>query len=362
MVWMIILLCAAVLAYRYLKGADLREFDRPTGAWFDTTAEEAEAIRTVEVRLRAMLGESEAASGWRDRLAASREMAEKISDGLVFSGRVETVDINGIAAEWVVAQGADTARRALVIHGGAFALGSPKGHRKLSANISSRASAAVLAVDYSLWPEHHRKQAIADVRAAWRFMLDNGPDGSSPAQVKLLVGDSAGGNLALATSAWLRDQQHGAGAAAQADAVIAICPVTDSTLSGPSAIYNASTDILLGAIGRLMRRFSHAAFVLIATLLYRMHLASPDNSPVFGSLHGLPPTLVHSSDCDILFSDAQRYTNKARRDGSSVTLQVWHGMQHDWHMFADELQATQQAWQAIGDFVELHCPALQRAG
>ncbi|NNC54363.1 MAG: alpha/beta hydrolase fold domain-containing protein [Pseudomonadales bacterium] len=287
---------------------------------------------------------------------------DKLSDGLDFDGSVESVSAHGVPAEWVVARGADASRRLLMIHGGAFAVGTARGYRTMSARLSRTADAAVLAIDYRLWPEFQRKHALQDIQAAYAYIVANGPGGAMPASQILLSGDSAGGNLVLALTAWLRDQQPDAAPLPQANAVVAICPTLDSTLSGPSVIYNAGSDVLLGGVGKLLRRIPHGVFVIAATLLYRMRLPRPEYSPVFGNLHNLPPILIQASDAEILYSDAVRYTNKARRDGSLVKLQVWRGMQHDWHLFADKLQADDQAWQAIGDFVQQTCPALERAG
>ncbi|NND40269.1 MAG: alpha/beta hydrolase fold domain-containing protein [Pseudomonadales bacterium] len=364
MAWLVVLLIIAVplLTRRFLKGADLREFDRPTGEVFDTTAQDADAMAETLTSLKEMFTPANNTPGLRNRLTALRDMMDKFSDGLVFDGSIESVDANGVPAEWVVASGTDTSRRLLMIHGGAFAIGTARGYRKMSARLSRAANAAVLSIDYRLWPEFQRKHALHDIQQAYRYIVANGPEGVRPAAHILLAGDSAGGNLVLALTAWLRDQQGHATSLPQAGAVLAICPTLDSTLSGPSVIYNAQSDVLLGGVGQLMRRVPHGLVVLAATILYRMSLAKPEYSPVFGRLHQLPPILIHASDSEILFSDAIRYTNKARRDGSAVRLQIWRGMQHDWHVFADNLLATEQAWQELADFVQQHCPALERAG
>jgi len=80
----------------------------------------------------------------------------------------KAVTANGVNCEWAVAQGADTTRRVLFLHGGAFLFGSPKGHRKFSDKLSKLSNAAVLSVDYRMLPEHSRMKSIVDSQKAYR--------------------------------------------------------------------------------------------------------------------------------------------------------------------------------------------------
>ena len=69
-----------------------------------------------------------------------------------------------------------------------------------------RLDVAVLAIDYRLIPEHTRLNCVEDCQAAYRWIIENGPNGLAPAESLLVSGDSAGGNLALILVAWARDQ------------------------------------------------------------------------------------------------------------------------------------------------------------
>ncbi|MBT8149031.1 MAG: alpha/beta hydrolase fold domain-containing protein [Pseudomonadales bacterium] len=356
MIWLLLIALVGlpVFTRKVIKGADLRRFDRPVGEWFDTTETDTQGQHQVKARLAALRVDTQVQQGWRARLAALRDITDRLSDDLEFDGEVLPVQQDGIDGEWVIAAGADRDRRALVLHGGAFAIGTARGHRRLAAQVSMQTRSAVLTINYRLFPEYSRDDSIADSHAAYYWLLEHGPDGAAPARQALLVGDSAGGNLVLELSAWLRDQRPQQPGLMQPAAVVAISPTVDSTLSGPSIIYNTDTDILLGDVGRLVHRLPHGLLVWLSTLFFRMHLPKPRYSPVFGDLAGLPPTLVHASDSEILFSDAIRYTNKAQRAGSPVQLQIWRDQMHDWHLLGDGLQAHSQAWQEIGKFVARH--------
>ena len=158
------------------------------------------------------------------------------------SVRIIPADAGGVPAEWVLAPNADPQRRLLYIHGGAWTMGSPTSHRRLTAKFSEVANAAVLAIDYRLMPEHPRLAGIEDCRTAWRWMLDHGPDGAAPASAMFVAGDSAGGNLTLSLIAWVRDQGLRA-----PNAAVALSPATDATLGSPSLKGNLDTDPDAGA-------------------------------------------------------------------------------------------------------------------
>ncbi|MEM9589593.1 MAG: alpha/beta hydrolase fold domain-containing protein, partial [Planctomycetota bacterium] len=59
------------------------------------------------------------------------------------------------------------------------------------------------------------------------------------AESVVIAGDSSGRNLALSTIAWARDTQR-----QSADAIVALCPQTDATLSGPSLKQNTDSDVM----------------------------------------------------------------------------------------------------------------------
>jgi hypothetical protein len=82
----------------------------------------------------------------------------------------------------------------LWFHGGWYVIGSPRTSAGLSSDLSRRVDAKVISVDYRLAPEDPYPAAVQDARAAYRGLLDSGVDPGSIA----IVGESAGGGLAVA--------------------------------------------------------------------------------------------------------------------------------------------------------------------
>ena len=90
---------------------------------------------------------------------------------------------------------------------------------------------------------------------------------------------------------------------------------------------------------------------LAALVAGPMSPRNPLMSPLFGDLSDLPPTLVQASDCEMLLDDSVRYVNKARSQGSPVTLQIWPEMVHVWQMFQHVLPEARLAIDEVAAFV-----------
>ena len=173
-----------------------------------------------------------------------------------------------------------------------------------------------------------------------------GDDAPHPADKIYVGGDSAGGNLTLSLIAWVRDQQL-----RQPDAAVALSPPTDTTLGSPSLKHNMETDAMLGPMFRGLARVPRPLLWWFIWFQNRMSPRHPLLSPIYGDLSGLPPTLVHASESELLFDDARRYVNRAAAAGSPVRLQSWAHVVHVWHMFYPQLTEARDAWDEIEKFI-----------
>jgi acetyl esterase/lipase len=260
---------------------------------------------------------------------------------------IHPVDAGGVPGEWVVPPEPRDGGRLLYIHGGAFTLGSARGYRRVTAEIARRTGLSVLAIDYRLMPEHRRADGIDDCRAAYRWVLENGPDGPAAASALFVAGDSAGGNLTLMLIAWARDL-----GLRPADGAIALSPATDSTFASPSLRHNVEKDPMLGPMAAMVSRVPRTVLLLGMWLNTRLSPANPVVSPLRGFLGDLPPTLVQASEAEILIDDARRYVNKAKHEGSPARLETWHGMIHVWQAFAGSLPEADEAYEHIARFID----------
>lgn len=251
------------------------------------------------------------------------------------------VKIGDIPAEWVVAPGADPDQRLLYLHGGGFVAGSANYYLTLAAHISAKAKCAVLLPDYRLAPEHRFPAGIEDCVAAHEWMIANGPSGPAPAKATFIAGDSAGGNLTLATLLAMRDRRK--------------------TLPACGIPISATTDLTLAS--ESLKTVYDPIISWKSMPVFRTHYlgkADPKNplaSPVFGDYRGIPPLLIQVGEHEMLRDDSIRVAKKARADGIEVKLEIWQGM---FHVFQSHEPLLPEAREAIANMAEFMRAAVRK--
>jgi acetyl esterase/lipase len=248
----------------------------------------------------------------------------------------EAVDAGGVRAEWISAPGAAPDRVILYLHGGGYVLGSINSHRDLCERYSRASGARVLSLDYRLAPENPFPAAVEDATAAYRWLLSEGVSADHIA----IAGDSAGGGLTFATLVALRD----AGTPLPACAT-PISPWVDLEGTGESMATRADIDPMVQK--EMIQQMGQ-------TYIGGGNLRDPLAAPLHADLTGLPPLLVHVGSRETLHDDAARMVEKAKAAGVDVTLDVWEGQIHVWHVFASRLDEGEEAIQQLGAFVRKH--------
>lgn len=231
-----------------------------------------------------------------------------------------------------------TSDRVIVyLHGGGFILGSPKSHRQHIKRLAKLCRATVFAIDYSLAPESPYPAALEEITRVWRNLLANK---LALPEHTVFMGDSAGGNLALASLLRFRNKNIPMPAC-----TVLLSPGLDATLSGESYQHNSNVEPLL----------NHAKLKLFVNAYAgKAPKDDPLVSPVFANLRGLPPMLVHVGSDELLLSDSLTITNHARRDNVDVSLLVSQGMWHGWHFFASYVPEAKAAMRGVAEFVKQH--------
>ena len=243
------------------------------------------------------------------------------------------VDVAGIPGEWICPHHSDPEPVILYLHGGGYSLGSVATHRPLIARIALACQARALAIDYRLAPEYPFPHAIDDARNAYSWLIEQG---ISPRKI-IIMGDSAGGGLSIATLLSLKDANAEMPAAA-----VCISPWTDMEASGASFSEKAKADPMIDRQG---------VVEFAAMYLNGADPRSPLASPLYADLRGLPPLLLQVGSCEVLLDDSTRIAERARNAGVEVELQVWDNMIHVWHYLVRSLPQAQQAIAKIAAFV-----------
>ncbi|MHC1559384.1 alpha/beta hydrolase [Actinomycetospora sp. C-140] len=220
--------------------------------------------------------------------------------------------IGGVPGIWTFPVGADRTQVLLYTHGGGFAVGSASSHRKLAGHVAKALGVTAFVLDYRRAPEHPHPAQVEDGVAVFRALVDRGV---RPEDITT-IGDSAGGNLAIAIPLALREQ-----GAPLPGRVIAFSPWLDMENTGESLVTNAATDALVTV--PLLE--SMIAGVLAEG---RIHPRTPLANPLHADLTGLPPLYLNAGDAETLRDDAVRCAARAEAAGVDVTLSVVDDMQH----------------------------------
>ncbi len=202
----------------------------------------------------------------------------------------------------------------LYLHGGGYATGSARAYRGFVARIAAAAGLRAVVPDYRLAPEHPYPAALEDAAAVCTGMLELCivPDRLA------IVGDSAGGGLALALALARRDE------GTPLPAVVGlVCPWLD-----------------LGAAASTRRRPAPKEPILSEGLLSRFAAAyagrhdplDPLISPLYADLHGLPPLLIHTAADDLITADASEIGVRAKIAGVEVVQRSYPDLWHDFHL------------------------------
>jgi monoterpene epsilon-lactone hydrolase len=251
---------------------------------------------------------------------------------------VETLTVAGLQAEWLSLAGADKERVILYAIGGGYVSGSCNDHRAMVAKIVKGSGISTLLLQHRLAPEHPYPAALEDMLAGYGWLLEQG---TSPENI-MIVGESAGGGLALATLLALRDK----GLPLPAGAV-ALSPWTDLALTGESRRTKAK--VCLSPMG-------------MAEVCTKYYVGDHDPydpwvSPLYGDLHDLPPLLIYVGEYETLLDDSTRFAAKAKEAGVDVTLRVGEGMIHCYPLLAPLFPEATQALDEICTFIKMHIAA-----
>lgn len=208
-------------------------------------------------------------------------------------------------------------RTVIYFHGGGYVSGSPpERYLALAAAVSLATNARVYAVDYRLAPESPFPAAHDDCVSAYESLVTAG--GVDPATLSVL-GDSAGGNLAVAVTIAARDR-----GLPLPSRVAVISPFADLTFSGRSLEERRELDPY---VTRTMLES------MAGTYLGGADPADPRCSTVVADFAGLPPLLIQVGEDEILYDDAVRIRDRAAAAGVNVTFESWrHGI-HVWPVY-----------------------------
>lgn len=202
----------------------------------------------------------------------------------------------------------------LFFHGGGFILGDLESHDGLCRRLAAVSGLPVAAVDYRLAPEAPFPAALEDASDALNYLRDNAQSLGLDRDLWAVAGDSAGGQVALATALQASQLGHGASYAAL------LYPLLDPTRSTASVSE-------LGEGYMLTSSFIGWAWESYAGGVDRL------GDPLFNlgraELAGLPPMRLVTAEFDPLRDEGEAFAEAVEATGGRCEVRrfprVIHG-------------------------------------
>jgi acetyl esterase/lipase len=228
--------------------------------------------------------------------------------------KVEPTTIAGVKAYIVTPQVMPPANRnrlLIYFHGGGFVLRPGEAGLAEAIQMAGFGHYKVISVDYRMSPDFPYPAAMDDAMAVYRDALK-----TVPAKNIGIFGTSAGGNIALVMVLRAKAEKL-----PLPGALAPGTPWSDMTKTGDTYFTNDMIDNVL---------VSNDGFWGAAAALYAngRNLKDPQLSPIYGDMHGFPPTILTSGTRDLFLSNTVRVHRKMRQAGVEAQLQVFEGLSH----------------------------------
>lgn len=266
---------------------------------------------------------------YRRSLAASNLEGGKLPENV----NVDWISLGGVQSAKIYIADAAEGKLIFHIHGGAWNGGVPCTGQRAFIELQQDLGIDIISVDYGLAPEHPFPDGLNDCVKAYRAVLDIG---YSPENI-VFLGESAGGNLCLASCLCARDQG----------------------LPLPGGLALVSPSVCPVGIEEMKKRLAENPDDLKLSediMTHEMYDTKHDESnpylyPIFGDYKGFPPVLVQFGGSEMLYQDGMAITKKLMEDGVDVLSHCWQFMPHVFVLLSGIIPEAEAGRKEIGNFM-----------
>ena len=265
-----------------------------------------------EFRLRSRFATDRTAESEVRRLETRRQEAEPraaLPKNMAFSVPVEEAGRDGL--QRFTLNGGGSGPLVLYLHGGAYVNGFNAHQWRFMDRLARQTGCTVVAPAYHLAPWADYARAYDDLTALYRTLL-----AEYPGRRLILMGDSAGGGLALGFAEALA-----ANGDPLPERLVLFSPWVDVSMDNPDiADYLPVEPMLHFDLVKVHGRYWAGD---ADTHFWQV-------SPLFGDMAGLPPVTMTCGTRELLYPDILLARDRLAEAGVDVTLRVGHGLNHDW--------------------------------
>ncbi|MEM5469564.1 alpha/beta hydrolase [Celeribacter marinus] len=246
---------------------------------------------------------------------------------------ITRTDAEGIKGHWYDPEDRETDAVLLYFHGGGYAFhGGVSG--RFAQMLAHHTAMRVFAPEYRLTPEHPHPAQAEDAMAAWDDLA-----AQVPAEKIVVIGDSAGGHMALMLLQALKAQGK-----PQPALCIGLCPWTDIGDRGASLRDNDPTDLVQGWMALQFGRW------LDPDQAYGRETLSP----ISYDYSGLAPLYLQAGGREVLRDMIIDFAHEQKANGAEVRLDLWPDMPHDFQAYDSMTASSQVALERIRQAIDSH--------
>lgn len=227
--------------------------------------------------------------------------------------------------------GPSRAARPLIVyyHGGGWVIADLDTYDAAPRMLAKQLGAVVVSVEYRHAPEFKFPAQHDDALNAYRWVLTNARSWGGDVNRMAFAGESAGGNLAVATAIAARN-----GRLMLPRHILSVYPIADSRMSLPSRLIGANAKPLSTPD---LKWFGH----------YYSRRPTDSQDPrinlVAANLRGLPPVTIVNAQIDPLQSDGVTLAAVLRRSGVQVAQRTYPGVTHEFFGMGSVVRGAAQA-------------------
>lgn len=226
-------------------------------------------------------------------------------------------------------------------HGGGWTIGSVQAADRPCRRIAVSAEAVVVSVEYRLAPEHPFPLPYEDCLSATQLIATNASSIGGDVDRLVLMGDSAGANLAAAVAHTLADS-------------------SEINIAGQILLYPC---LLPSGRGDFDSYVQNAAGPILSakemSWFWDMYLSKPEDgedsraSPYLAkNFAAMPPSKIVVAEMDILRDEGLAYAERLREAGVPVDVTLFHGAPHGFYWLDGVLSQAIELDAVIADWVK----------
>lgn len=222
---------------------------------------------------------------------------------------IYTENMNGITTHWFLPRKRKDNAVAVYLHGGGYIMGSIESHRNMLTHFAANLEMRVLFVEYRLAPEFPYPSGVNDAVTVYEYLLQQ-----THIEDIFLIGDSAGGGLAVAAVRTIQEK-----GLQLPKAVVLLSPWIYLEADAPSYKMNRDSDPIISQ--ERVKRYAE---------MYRGKQSIEEVTHDDFSLTAFPPVLILVGAGEVLLDDCRNFHASISSMQPNSILSIHNNALHVW--------------------------------